>query len=118
MGIIILAAFTVLLIGAVIYANRHTDPAEEEEAGDYNARLNDRLDYIERYIELIRSDHALGKITEDEYRQEMKRLLDELNGIRSSVEIGMDVYKSPEIEDMGKIADDFFSSVGGSKHEQ
>lgn len=114
MGIIVLIAFTALLIGAVIVANRHE---KTEEAGDYNARVNERLDYIEKYIELVKSDHALGKISEEDYQHEMEMLLDELNGIRESIETCKEIYKCPEIEEMKRLTDDFFGKYGGNGHE-
>lgn len=120
MGILILAIFTMLLIGGVIIANHYDGEDEEEtiieEAGDYNGKTANRLCYLEKYIELLQSDYTLGKISQEDYESEKKALQRELHAIGTVTQLEeKQAYTSPEIDDMGKLADDFFGSVRKSE---
>lgn len=120
MGILILAVFTVFLVVVTMIANHYDGEDEEEtiieEAGDYNSKTANRLYYLEKYIELLQSDYTLGKISQEDYEREKKALQRELHAIGTVTQLeDKQAYTSPEIDEMGKLADDFFGSARKDK---
>lgn len=108
----ILLALGMLALGVLMLTRK---PEEEpEEDIEYNKRCVDRMDYLEKHISLLQSDYTLGKITQEEYEAEKKAIQDELNAIGSTVRLE-EKYTNPEIDEMGKLADNFFGSVRKDK---
>lgn len=116
MGILILAVFTLLIVGGVTIANRGEGEEDIEEAGDFAEKTMERLYYLEKYIELLQSDFTLGKVTKEDYEREKKALQNELHAIGAVIQLEeKQAYTSPEISEAGKLADNFFNTVGVKK---
>lgn len=100
--ILLIALATVILLSVIVVNTKD----EREEETDTEKTL-ERLALIRKHLYLIDSDHRQGKITDEQYEAEKTALWHELDEIEEEI-CRRDGYVSPEIEEIGKLINDFF----------
>lgn len=108
-----MVAIIFLLFAAAIIIAILTTPKEERKV---DMSITEKLEFIKAYAEGLESDYKLGKVTDEEYRDEIAWLDERLDIIEQDIRAdGKDLAECPELAEMGKLKDNFFSYLEGIK---